>query len=134
MNDRQRLVIVAIALVALSVGVLLVNTQGIDSGPNKSKAKSECKALYDAVGMYMLDHGYYPNRLCELMHNLKGHKYLSGYLDVPRDPWGNDYVYEMIDAEAGEYRITSYGSDGQPGGTDDARDRAYPPLESSVTD
>jgi Type II secretion system (T2SS), protein G len=36
------------------------------------------------------------------------------------DPWGNPWV---LDTSGGELVITSYGSDGAPGGVDAARDR-----------
>ena len=43
----------------------------------------------------------------------------DGYLQtrtLPRDPWGNEYVY-LIPGPAGEkYLIMSYGADGEPGG------------------
>ncbi len=35
---------------------------------------------------------------------------------VPKDPWGNDYVYRY-DGDSGEYELLSYGKDGQPGGS-----------------
>jgi Type II secretion system (T2SS), protein G len=37
----------------------------------------------------------------------------------PRDGWGNEYLYALVD---GKPLITSWGSDGQPGGDDDATD------------
>jgi len=37
--------------------------------------------------------------------------------DVPLDPWGNEYIYELIDSET--YEISSAGPDGIPGNEDD---------------
>ena len=42
----------------------------------------------------------------------------GGYLEkgkVPRDPWGNDFVY-LSPGVNGEYDIISYGADGVAGG------------------
>jgi len=42
---------------------------------------------------------------------------------VPRDSWGNDYVYRYPGQENPEgYDLVCYGADGQPGGEDDAAD------------
>ena len=35
--------------------------------------------------------------------------------NVPKDPWGNDYVY-VFPGEHGDFDLSSYGGDGQPGG------------------
>ena len=34
---------------------------------------------------------------------------------VPKDPWGNDYVY-VSPGEHGDFDLSSYGADGQPDG------------------
>jgi len=39
--------------------------------------------------------------------------------DVPTDPWGHPYRYAV---SGGEVTLTSYGSDGEPGGSDAAAD------------
>jgi general secretion pathway protein G len=42
---------------------------------------------------------------------------------VPKDPWGNDYVYRYPGQENPEgYDLICYGADGQPGGEDDDAD------------
>ena len=40
---------------------------------------------------------------------------------VPKDPWGNDYVYTSP-GEHGDFDLVSYGADGQPGGTGENAD------------
>jgi general secretion pathway protein G len=35
---------------------------------------------------------------------------------VPKDPWGNPYLYTSPGADGREYDIISYGRDGKPGG------------------
>ena len=39
---------------------------------------------------------------------------------IPKDPWGRDYVYRVLDD--GNYEILSYGEDGKAGGEGDAAD------------
>jgi general secretion pathway protein G len=34
---------------------------------------------------------------------------------IPKDPWGNEYVY-LSPGVNGDYDLSSYGPDGEPGG------------------
>jgi len=48
----------------------------------------------------------------------------GGYLEkgrVPKDPWGNEFVYLSPGAQ-GDYDIISYGADGVPGGEEFDKD------------
>ena len=48
----------------------------------------------------------------------------KGYLEkgrLPKDPWGNEFVYLSPGAH-GEYDIISYGADGVPDGEDKNKD------------
>jgi hypothetical protein len=45
---------------------------------------------------------------------------------LPLDPWGGEYQYELIDVQQGTYKVWSNGPDMQQGSDDDidpARDR-----------
>ena len=51
----------------------------------------------------------------------------SGYIArLPKDPWGNSYIYIQPGLNNTEYDIISYGSDGKKGGANAAQD-----IESS---
>ena len=94
---------------------------------NVGAAKTQMKMLEDALTGYRLDIGSFPTAdagLQALVENVDNNEKWDGpYIKpaVPKDPWGNDYVY-VIPGEHGEYDLTSYGSDGQPGGSGDAAD------------
>ena len=65
-----------------------------------------------------LDTGSYPESLEALTENVdQAEKWDGPYIkpNVPKDPWGNDYVY-VFPGEHGEFDLSSYGGDGQPGG------------------
>ncbi len=84
-------------------------------------AKSQIKMLEQAVFDFRLDTGKLPDAasgLEELNRNVSGNDKWDGpYLKqaVPKDPWGNDYIYKCP-GENTEFEIISYGSDGQAGG------------------
>ena len=77
--------------------------------------------LEQAVFDFRLDTGKLPDAasgLEELNRNVSGNDKWDGpYLKqaVPKDPWGNDYIYKCP-GENTEFEIISYGSDGQAGG------------------
>jgi hypothetical protein len=50
-----------------------------------------------------------------------GRTFLKGYTSVPLDPWKNAYVFEPA-TSGSDYKIISYGKDGQPGGEGDDAD------------
>jgi general secretion pathway protein G len=90
-------------------------------------ARSQIKALEDALDQYRLDLGRYPSSeqgLSALYTQPAGETRWQGpYLKkaVPNDPWGNAYQYRQP-GEHGEYDLLSLGKDGQPGGAGEAAD------------
>ncbi len=94
---------------------------------NIGAAKTQMKLLEDALTGYRLDIGSYPDGnagLQALVENQDNNEKWNGpYIKpaVPKDPWGNAYVY-TCPGEHGDYDLTSYGADGQPGGEGDNAD------------
>ena len=92
-----------------------------------SKATTQVKLLEDALTGYKLDIGSYPDTatgLRALVENVdQNEKWDGPYIKpaVPKDPWGNDYVYTSP-GEHGDFDLVSYGADGQPGGTGENAD------------
>lgn len=90
-------------------------------------ARAQIDALEKALDQYRLDTGHYPNMevgLSALVTRPSNEPRWDGpYLkkEVPRDPWGNPYVYKAP-GEHGDYDLLSYGKDGQPGGNGEAAD------------
>jgi general secretion pathway protein G len=92
----------------------------------RTKAKVDIAALETALKLYKLDNGVYPSTeqgLQALIEkpesgNAPNKWREGGYLDknkVPKDPWGNDFVYLSPGVQS-DFDIISYGSDGVPGG------------------
>ena len=90
-------------------------------------AKAQIEAFEKALDTLRLDVGHYPLTEEGLASLLVGPaaavKWNGPYLkkNVPLDPWGRAYLYRAPGSK-GEYEITSYGKDGQPGGTGEAAD------------
>jgi general secretion pathway protein G len=89
--------------------------------------RAQMSALEKALEQYRLEVGTFPQPeqgLEALVAQPTGVTAWQGpYLKkaVPLDPWGHAYIYKLSDTK-GEVDLISLGSDGQPGGTGDAKD------------
>jgi general secretion pathway protein G len=114
---------VVIVVLGLLAGIIAPRIISHVSDAKIGAAKSNIESLNTALKMYKLDNGSYPtteqglNALVVAPATAK--KWRSGgYLEkkgVPKDPWGNDYVY-ICPGVHGDYDIVSYGKDGASGG------------------
>jgi general secretion pathway protein G len=84
--------------------------------------KSQMSNFMTALGAYKLDTGLFPTTeqgLAALRVKPADVLQWNGpYLpqDVPKDPWGHDYLYRYPGEHGDEPEIISMGADGQPGG------------------
>lgn len=116
----ELLVVLAIlALLAGLVGPRVLNQLG---GAKSKSAAVQIRDLEQALEMYKLDVGRFPNNEDGLQALVRQPSTASGwngpYLrknEVPADPWGQAYIYRFP-GERGEYDIISLGADGTPGG------------------
>ncbi|MCD6407697.1 type II secretion system major pseudopilin GspG [bacterium] len=90
-------------------------------------AKVQIKNFEGALKLFYLDNGFYPSTeqgLQALVEKpttgrIPKHWREGGYLEkkqIPKDPWGNDYVYLSPGRHGEEYEIICYGRDGKEGG------------------
>jgi len=89
-----------------------------------STAQTQIKMIEQAIFDFRLDNGKLPTSLDDLMSNRGGYKKWEGpYLKqaIPKDPWGNEYVY-TCPGQHGDFDLISYGSDGQAGGSGENQD------------
>jgi general secretion pathway protein G len=88
-------------------------------------AKLQIQGFETAITNLQIDTGKIPRSLDELLKNNGNKKWDGPYLnkkEIPQDPWGNKYVYEVSGSSVSGYKITCYGSDGAPGGSKMAAD------------
>jgi general secretion pathway protein G len=89
-------------------------------------------ALETSLKLYKLDSGIYPGTEQGLLALVQRPESgvipkkwrQGGYLEkgkVPKDPWGNDYIY-LSPGLKGDFDIISYGADGVPGGENENKD------------
>ena len=122
-------VIIILGILAMYVGPKLMGKPG---EAKQVKARMDIASLETALKMYKLDSGAYPGTEQGLQALVEKPETgvvpkkwkKGGYLEkgkVPKDPWGNDYVY-LSPGLKGDFDIISYGADGAPGGEDENMD------------
>ena len=116
--------LIVIVVLGLLVSLVSINFLPTLSNAYVEVAKQDIARLQQALVMFKISEGSYPTQeqgLSSLKENpgnlKKPGKYPSGgYINkLPKDPWGNDYVY-IYPGQYGEFDIISLGADGQPGG------------------
>lgn len=111
---------VVIAIIAMLATVVAVNVLGSLQDASTAKAQADIKSFETAIVAYRIAFKRFPTQdegLDALINNEK-RNFLS-QKTIPKDPWGNDYIYTL---EGSEYKIVSLGADGQPGGTGENAD------------
>ncbi len=95
------------------------------SGARSDSARIQIEALGASIDLYRLEVGAFPPTLAALIEKPTGVDRWNGpYIKkkvVPRDPWGNDYVYRYP-GNKGEYDLISLGADNSEGGEGEQKD------------
>jgi type II secretory pathway pseudopilin PulG len=87
------------------------------------KAKADLKKLHAAIESYSLANGgRYPDTLLELVVPDKNGRTHLGWTRIPKDSWGNEYLYDPPEPGRPDPRVYSYGRDGLPFGEGDDAD------------
>ena len=118
------IVLVIIGLLAALVGPKLIHRVG---EAKQKTSKVQIEMLGTSLDTFRLDTGKYPGEdqgLEALITNSDIKNWKGPYLKkkfVPKDPWGNDYLYKY-DSESKVFEIISYGGDATEGGKGDDAD------------
>jgi len=113
-------------LIIISLLATLVATRVIDKidQAKVTTTKAKLKMLHAAITQFKMDTGRYPTEeeglkaLIEQPSDVTGYP-LNGYLEtteVPRDAWGQDFVFELNPESGKPFVLKSYGADKQEGG------------------
>jgi len=126
-------ILVVLIIITVLAGIVGVNVLRKPGEARVAAARMQVRQLAAALKLYYAEQGMYPTQQQGLEALVKEpqtpprppHYPEGGYLDsleVPRDPWGNEYVYLRPGRHGEPFEVICYGSDGQPGGEGDAAD------------
>lgn len=115
-------IMIVLAIIGAISALLLPRLGGAQDKAKVREAKIQIGQLVNALSMYYTDCGRYPQSLQGLVSADTGcsnwgpepYYKAKGKETSIKDPWGNDYVYELNNSE---YTIKSLGKDGADGGS-----------------
>lgn len=114
--------LVVMTIIALFVALVAPNVLKHGDTARITAARAQIHNFETALGSYKLDTGTFPSteQGLQALRAKPGevNQWAGPYLpqDVPKDPWGRDYVYKYPGDHGDEPDILCYGADGQPGG------------------
>lgn len=118
---------VVIIILGLLAAIVMPRIVGETDKARYGAAQAQMRILEDALKRYKLDNGLFPTTeqgLESLVQRpssgiVPRNWPVGGYLDkqeVPRDPWGNVYVYISPGQFSPDFDLKSFGADGLEGG------------------
>ena len=125
---KKGFTLIELMIVIVILGILAgIVVPRLMSEPDKArvvKAKMQIQNLSVAVKKFKMDNGFYPTTEQGLealvtkpsIGSIPAHYPPHGYISkVPKDPWGNAYIY-ISPGEHADFEIISLGADGKEGG------------------
>lgn len=124
--------VVVMIIITILAGAVTLQVTNWTKRARRARAVQDIKTMETALDLYEADNGHPPTNeqgLAALItkpgsepipQNWSG-PYLKNKRSVPKDPWGNEYVYYYPgQSNPDGYDLLSYGPDGRPGGTDES--------------
>ncbi len=113
-------VIVVVAILVLLATIVIVNYSGRMKQAKIDACKMQISEISKALELYRIDNGFYPTTdqgLKALVEKPDTEpipkKWKKPYMDeIPKDPWGNEYVYIYPGSHKKNFDLFSYGPDG----------------------
>ena len=117
--------LLVLVILATLAAIVVPKFSGRTQQAKNTAAITQISSFGVALDSYEIDVGYYPkgkNGLQDLVvqpRDANGWKgpYVKG--EIPKDPWGFDYIYECPGKHDKGYDLMSVGPDGRVGGDDD---------------
>ena len=109
---------VVIVIIGMLAAIVVPRFMGAAGKAASTSAKAQISSFKTALQLYKLDNGSYPKTsegLDALLKNDKGRNYLEQDM-IPKDPWGNAYIYACPGQGGHDFEISSLGADAAPGG------------------
>jgi general secretion pathway protein G len=121
--------IVVITIIGFLSAVVVVTTRGLPARGRKTRLDRDLRNIITVAEAIYTDTGRYPESIEAMVgaKNDDGTSAIASLEKYPKDPWGNEYLYELT--SDGSPRATCLGSDNQPGGDGEAADTVVPDEE-----
>lgn len=116
-------IMVVVIILGILAAIIAPNVIGRVDDAQIAAAKADLRGIRNALDFYRLDNFQYPSNEQGLQAlvtkpndpNIRNWK-SGGYLDrMPKDPWGNEYLY-LYPGQNDDVDVYTLGRDGRPGG------------------
>ncbi len=118
---------IVIVILGVLASMLVMRLTGKPDEARVTVAKTDMRTLESTLKFYKLDNYVYPTTEQGLQALLRKPESQplprnypeGGYLEsveLPKDPWGNEYIYRSPGEEGRPFEIISLGADGKEGG------------------
>lgn len=121
--------LVVLVILALLFGLVVPRTIDYLGRAKSDVAKLQIQTLGQALDLFHLDNGRYPTQeeglKALVVRPTNAPRWKGPYLkaaEVPADPWGKPYVYELPGKRGLPYDLYSLGADGARGGSGENAD------------
>lgn len=128
-------IMMVLAIIGVLVGGVIGMTKNFSAGAKIQKTESEMQSLAAHLLQYKNLAGRFPTSeqglqalVTKPSSSPKPRRWTQSLTAVPKDPWGNDYIYKMPGSkDSTTYELISKGDDGVLGTDDDisSQDPAY---------
>jgi general secretion pathway protein G len=111
-----------VVIIGILAGVVLPRLVGSREQAEKRAAEAQIGVFETAIDLYYLETSELPENLNDLVSNPGEDNWNGPYLrkrTIPKDPWGNQYVYKAEGNRGIDYDIYSLGPDEVDGTEDD---------------
>ena len=113
-------------ILGLLATVLVRNFMGQTDRARVTTTKANLKILHSAIAQFKMDTGRFLDEEAGLWELIEQPGDIAnyepgGYLqttELPKDGWGNDFIYERFPESGKPFVIKSLGADGEEGGED----------------
>jgi general secretion pathway protein G len=134
-------ILIVITILGILASLIAIRVMDRPGEARAMKAQIEINTLENALKLFKLDNAFYPSTdqgLQALVEEpttgrIPGKWREGGYLEkgvVPKDPWGNDYIYLSPGVQIRDFDLWSYGADGEEGGEGEDADVANWTVEN----
>jgi len=113
--------IVVITIIGLLGTIVVVNVRGLGPTARRTKIDADLKNILRVSEMLYHAEGRYPETIEEMVNatDENGNPKIARLEEFPKDPWGGEYIYEVIE---GQPQVKCLGADEQEGDGDGGED------------
>ena len=119
-------VMAVLIILGLLATMVVVRVAGKIDQARKTTTKANLKILHSAVIQFKMDTGRFLSEDVGLIELIEQPSDViryepGGYLEtteIPKDGWGNEFIYELFPETGKSFVIKSLGADGEEGGED----------------